>query len=1009
MGLQNDPQRFNCDFWLRKLRELGYPLTSVDMDLATLIEQRALPSDLECSKVTKLYSDDYTEIALLNMGNGVELRRSLCTKVARSWKENRLIRPLLIFTNDVDSYAVIVPGKGVGGEAKVLGLSDRLYRTDLEVLESMRFPGKEELSKNYDSVFFPYRKVRDEFFEGYRELYQKVEKAVRDSLKEQSASYAQRFLGRIMFLHFLQRKGWLKKDRRFVDSIKNYKELNRLFYESLNREGIPGIPFLNGSLFEKEPYMTAVVESHLCLSMDQVFKDTRNFLNDYNFTIDETSPLDVDVSIDPALLGTVFENMLPENERGSKGTFYTGRDEISFICKRALTTFLGLEDELSTDGKMFQDGLSKYVKDLEKRKSEKDVRKLKENLLSVRVLDPAVGSGGFLLVMMQEIISIIQEAEAAVGWKTDPEELKEKILPNLYGFDIESEATEITRLRLWLSLIIDQNEPEPLPNLDMNLLTIKDSLLLPHSQLTLDATIENLREQFKEVKIKYLGEHDGKKKKELRQGLRTIAERFSKKTGTDPETIEAFMIEPADIIVMNPPFVRQESIPPEKKEYYVKAYSLDKKSDLYAYFLTRSLGLISQEGVVSVISSDKWLETDYGISLQKRLKDHLVGIYSQKWKAFRADVHTAITVYCKKKTVETIDFTLLESYSRNDVVRHYRVNKKKLGWGKWPYLRMQRVFFEKILPKLEQKLGNFAEITRGFTTGANEFFYMKEINHLYETDYLADSKRFKDFGIHAKTRRDLEEKGLIYVENEAGKRFVINKEDVIPIIRSFREIKNFRIPSPSTLCLYTETPGELTSSYIEYGKSIGIDNRPTLQNRKRWYSLSELRPCRILLPAALLDRLFIPISDRPLICDKRLYTLDAKNPDKIWLYLNSTIFLTTIQLFSRKGSSSTRGAVMDATVEDYATVPVSDLSALLIRFDPEKMLRRSPLRYSEEIRQEDRIELDLAVLRAMGFDNPETLLPELYSAFLEVVEDRLSKGLDIPTDTREIAEMEVSE
>ena len=566
MGLPSDVSQFDSKFWKGRLHELGYPLEVVELDLSALKEQKALPSDIDPRKISRLYFDDYVEVALVEFDSAKELRRSVCTRAARSWKANRLIKPLLIFTNGIDSFAVIVPGKGIGGEVKVLRLSDRLYRTDFDVLESVRYPGDaEKLNKCYDVVFFPYQKVRDEFFEGYRELYQRVEKAVEKYLKDESTSYAQRFLGRLMFLYFLQKKGWLKENKRFIDTVKDYKELNRLFYESLNREGTPGIPFLNGSLFEKEEYMSAKMEDRLYPELDKLFKDARRFFNEYNFTVDETSPLEVEVSIDPALIGTVFENMLPEYERGSKGTFYTPRVETSFICRRALTNFLGLNDEVSPDGKTFHDGLSKCIEELKKAKSEKDVREFRKRLLSLRILDPAVGSGGFLLVMMQEIISLIQEAEATVGWKSDVQQYKKRVLPNLYGFDIEPEAIEIACLRLWLSLIIDQKEPEPLPNLDMNLIVINDSLHLPDFQRTLDVKVEELRERFFEVKAKYLGAYRAKNKKKLRGQLQEISEEIARRTGVDPNVVEAYMPERADIVVMNPPYVRQESIPKEKK------------------------------------------------------------------------------------------------------------------------------------------------------------------------------------------------------------------------------------------------------------------------------------------------------------------------------------------------------------------------------------------------------------------------------------------------------------
>ena len=214
--------RFNTGFWLNKLRELGYPLKQVDLDVKTLRDQKALPADFEGAKVSKLYSDDFMEVVLLKVDYKLEGKRGLCTRTAKLWKENRLIKPLLLFTDESDAYAVIVPGKGIGGEAKVLGLSDIIYRTDSEVLESMRFPGSADiLSSNYDSIFFPYQKVRDEFFEGYKQLYGKVEKAVKKELKTESTSYAQRFLGRLMFLYFLQRKSWLKENKHFVDTIKD--------------------------------------------------------------------------------------------------------------------------------------------------------------------------------------------------------------------------------------------------------------------------------------------------------------------------------------------------------------------------------------------------------------------------------------------------------------------------------------------------------------------------------------------------------------------------------------------------------------------------------------------------------------------------------------------------------------------------------------------------------------------------------------------------------------------
>jgi hypothetical protein len=230
---------FGRKFWMETLLDLSYQLKEEEFDVKTLKEQRAFPQEIATSRVTRLYSDDYVETALIETEES--LSRSVCTRAARMWKENRMIRPILLFTDGKESFAIIIPGKGIRGEARVLNLSERLYKTDLEVLESMTFPGNTEtLVGAYDTTFFPYDKVRAEFFEGYRDLYHDLENAIRKELREKSTSFAQRFLGRLIFLYFLQKKGWLKGNRRFVDTISDYRKLNTLLYESLNDEGTPG-------------------------------------------------------------------------------------------------------------------------------------------------------------------------------------------------------------------------------------------------------------------------------------------------------------------------------------------------------------------------------------------------------------------------------------------------------------------------------------------------------------------------------------------------------------------------------------------------------------------------------------------------------------------------------------------------------------------------------------------------------------------------------------------------
>ncbi|MEM2233660.1 MAG: DNA methyltransferase [Nitrososphaerota archaeon] len=946
------------------------------------------------------------EFVLLTVND--RLSRGLCTRTARNWKEKRLIRPLLIFTNNKDeSFIVIIPGRGLGGEARVLHMQGELYRTDIEVIESLRYRGdSESLKKAYDNEMLPYEKVREEFFEGYRALYEKVVNAVRDVLHDNANSYAQRFLGRLMFLYFLQRKGWLKGNRNFINTIKDYFELNRLFYESLNRkDGEEGIPFLNGSLFEREEYLTPEVEEKIASKMNQLFYEAREFFNRYNFTVDETSPLEVEVSIDPLLLGTVLENMLPEHERGKKGTFYTPVNEIGFMCRRAIAAWLGIEEGVEErNGELrFVDGLERYVTELKRRKDEREIREFREKLLSLKVLDPAVGSGGFLVVMMQTILQLIQEVEEAVGWRTDLEQYKRRIIPNLYGFDIEAEAVEIARLRIWLSLIVDQRQPEPLPNLDLNIVTISDSLELPRGQRMLGEFLKevgylSLVEDLEHVKARYLNEHDPFKKNVLRKRIEELQQDLLRRTGLiirGGAPVEFFMPGLADIIVMNPPYVRQEKIPKQKKEYYVTSYGLDRTSDLYTYFMVRSLKLLRQGGVAALITSDKWLEVNYGKTLQQVLKPHIIAIYGQRRRSFTADVNTVITILKRDKQPDDkpVQFIYLESYGDERVRNYKAIERRKLKPGKWYYLRAPRIFEEVLLPKLTHKLRDFAEIKRGFTTGANEFFYMKDITHLYEADYLANPKKFHEWGVNAKTAKELQEQGLIYIENEAGERFVINKEDVRPILRSPEEIHEYMFSQVKTLCLYTSNPGPLTMKYIKKYEKEGISRRPTFRGRSPWWQLPELEKTNIILIKSFHNVIYEPISLEGILVDQRTYVFKPHkliSLEDVWKYLNSTIFYLTIELYcGRLGGGAT-----DIRVEDYKEIPVPDLSHLYIEFDANKLWNRRPLPYNIEVQQADRKELDKAVLKALGFPENELdgLVNELHRAFVEVVEDRLIKA-----------------
>ena len=999
--------RFDYSFWKKELADLGYRLSESKIPTQFLRDKRAIPSGVNLKDAKLLYHDPLgIDIIILEFDRIPS--RIGASRIARYWKEHQGSRQLLIFTDGNASYATVIPGviEKPDTKLRILSLSDRLYRTDVDALESLRYTSdSKNLREYYDQSFLPYEKVREDFFEGYRSLYKDTVETVEPALENNSNSYAQRFLGRLMFLYFLQRKGWLKKDTSFVNSIKDYGELNWVFYVGLSTDGNTGLPYLDGTLFEREEYLTPEKEEMINDGMNVIFKRARELFNQYNFTVDELSPREVEVSLDPAMIGTIFENMLPENERGSKGTFYTPPEEISFICRRALASYLNIQEpvEKIEEKEVLKDGISALVEKLNQEKSEKEVRELRDRILSITVMDPAVGSGGFLLGMMQEMVDLLRQADETVGWYQDVDIYKSKILQNLFGFDIEDEAIEIARLRIWLSMIVDKKEPEALQSLDLNIVKIPDSLIKSAGiQRKLGDELESAWDEMHTIREKFATAKKPDERVKLRVELQKIQKDIEKRTGVKGGIIESWVPKPIDIIVMNPPYVRQESIPKDKKTYYSTNYNvngkpIDKKSDLYCYFVLRALNLISEEGVVSVISSDKWLEAGYGEDLQKALSSRLMGIYGQRERTFGADVNSIIFVYgSETDSSKKTDFVYLESYSSLSVRNHVQFVRKDLKAGKWFYLRAPKMFMEKVFPKLTHKLGDLAEIKRGFTTGANDFFYMKDVSASYEADYLTNPNKFEDWGVNAKNEKELREQDLIYIENEGGNRFVINRSDTKPLVRTTRELKTYTITGMSKLCLYTKIPGEMTQKYIKWGQEqsvkirgkkdpvIGYNNVPSVSGRKNWYSLNDLEPANTILPMYVMDRFFVPKSNEPVICDHTLYTVKLKVKG-IESYLNSTLFYTTMELYLRRLG----GGVGEIMVDDYEQMPVPDLQ----RIDSTTIndtFEREVKRYFEEVEMKDRRQLDSEILKLLSIENFP--LDEFYKEFVELVDDRLIKA-----------------
>jgi hypothetical protein len=338
---------------------------------------------------------------------------------------------------------------------------------------------------------FDVEQVTDKFFEEYKLVFNSVEDSI-EGIKdpEQKRLFTQKLFNRLMFIAFVQKKGWLdfngSKDY-FKALWLDYKKsksagnfysdrLSHLFFKGLNdldqqgdKKLIGDVPYLNGGLFEEdasEMVPGIVVPDG---AIEKIFKDL--LFDKFNFTVSESTPLDVDVAVDPEMLGKVFEELV--TKRNDSASYFTPKPIVSFMCRETLKGYLKSKCVADTEAiDLFVD--SRNPRDLTDREA------IKIALKTITVCDPACGSGAYLLGMMHELL----ELQACLFPSDRPEmesvhDRKLSIIKNnLYGVDRDEFAVNIARLRLWLSLSVDGDKPQALPNLNYKV-EAGDSLTAP--------------------------------------------------------------------------------------------------------------------------------------------------------------------------------------------------------------------------------------------------------------------------------------------------------------------------------------------------------------------------------------------------------------------------------------------------------------------------------------------------------------------------------------------------
>lgn len=570
--------------------------------------------------------------------------------------------------------------------------------------------------------------------------------------------FAVRLIGRTIFCWFLKNKksdagkslipdDWLNS-LTVIECNNNqhnyyHTYLEKLFFLILNKkqkdrtpyslpENHTDIPFLNGGLFEAQPddffppdHKGIHQIMHNLNIPNSWFQSLFETLEQYNFTIDENSINDSEVSIDPEMLGTIFENLLAEidpdtekSARKSTGSFYTPREIVDYMVEQSLLNYLknktGIDSEEQLQS-LFKEGAENPF-------DKKQTILILEALSDVKILDPACGSGAFPMGALHKIILILQKLDEKAEWWKEKlisevkgnalakKLLKEKldnspsdyirklgvIQNSIYGVDIQSIAAEISKLRSFLSLVIDENiednHPDgnrgilPLPNLEFKFVTANTLIGLSEGnkwkavELDFGDTLNTI-DELQDIRDNYL-QASGEEKEVLKKQFINKQNEIAKKefgnsvTNTKTQQIISwepfsnkgsewfdpkwmFGVEKFDIVIGNPPY--GVSV---KGDYRKKVLShLPKVPDfeIYYFFIEVAKKFLKNGGIKTYIIPNTFLFNVFASDYRKKLIDNwsLNIIDCTAFKIFEgATVYNAITIFKNTKDSKTIKYKI---------------------------------------------------------------------------------------------------------------------------------------------------------------------------------------------------------------------------------------------------------------------------------------------------------------------------------------------------------------
>jgi len=674
----------------------------------------------------------------------------------------------------------------------LLGMGSKVHTATKHLIEQGKV-------KDFDDLFsrFNIEIINEEFFEHYKNLYLDLKKKLnRDKefslfakkINLEISYFAKKLLGQIVFCYFLQKKGWLGVDKnksfgtgdssflrnKFEEYKKNKKNffnnfLEFFFYQGLNNQNENDfvkeieckVPYVGGGLFEY--YEGYDWEKESLNISNETFSNKNNdgildIFELYNFTVDENENIDVEISIDPEMLGRIFESLLEENIRQERGAFYTPRPIVKDMCEKSVINYLvnKFNNKISFD-QIFSFVTDKNIDAFNIDILKKNAESIDFVLGDIKICDPSIGSGAFAV----GIVNLISQLRVSLSnfvnrkYKNTSYYFKRDCIQNsIYGVDIDISAVEIAKLRLWLSLIVDEEDyssTEPLPNLDYKIMqgdslidefygykfSINDQDKKQYSLYDNPNEIEDLVSKLNSLQKKYANLKQFLKRKEIKTEIENLLllifekvtlglKKFDKESFNQLKKLhqshdlenkkrnffcwelffaDVFYVKKGfDIIIANPPYEVLDS----KSSSYERISQLKKnnifnpategKLNYFKLFLAKFLTHLNEDGVSTFIFQNSFLGDKTCTKIRKFVfnENKLISLASyperddQNKRVFKSAKMSVAIAQMSKKTADNYNFEL-EVWKDKNKKDGYRINFDKKFIAKDIYYRIPSI------------------------------------------------------------------------------------------------------------------------------------------------------------------------------------------------------------------------------------------------------------------------------------------------------------------------------